>query len=269
MTLGYLSPPRRVLPVSFLGLCLILAAAWASGSDANQADELKQQTDRWIGLQRRTADEANQWRADKETLQTSLDVLRKERETLQGKVDANELATGLFQKRLDQAQSELAEHEAAHAALQERSGALEERIRNLTTRLPEPLQAKIGPMLEKLEPREGEDAPSAAQRTQTLVSVLSAIDLFNNTLTMTHQLRQVEGGELQDIKVLYWGLATGYAIDARGERAWVLQPGASHWEWLDATDRTDGIKTLFAIYEKQQSPQLVELPVSGTGRAAQ
>lgn len=253
------------LPVGLLALAVLLPTLFSAESD--DLDGLKSQADRWIELELRIAREKDQWRSEKEVLEDSRDVLQKEQIALQAKLEANELATRLFRTRFESAEAELAEHEEAQELLRARGDALEARLRSVLPRLPEPLRESIDPQLSKLENRDGEDAISVSQATQTLVSVLSTIDRFNNTLTLTHQLRADATGETIDVKVLYWGLALAYAVDARGEDAWLLVPGADGWEWRDQKANAAEITALMAIYEKQQNPRLVALPASLTGGA--
>jgi hypothetical protein len=228
---------------------------------------LKNQADRWIELEQRTAAEQNQWRSEKEVLETSREVLQKEQAALQTNLEAAELATGLFRTRFETAEAALAQHEAAHDLLRTRGEAIESRLRAILPRLPEPLRKTLNPLLLKLENRNEEDPISIAQKTQTLVAILSSIDRFNNSLTLTHQLRTNAAGETLDVKVLYWGLAVAYAVDARGEGAWMLVPGAEGWEWQDQQANASEIAALVAVYEKQQNPRLVALPAALTGGA--
>ena len=265
---GAFSTSNRILIPAVAALCwCILPGAPATGAEAENADTLKAQTDRWIELEKRSADERNDWRTQKEILVTSIDVLKKERTSLLSTIEANDLAAGLFKVRLDNARTEFAAHETAQASLETNGAALEKRLRALFLRLPDPLKEKVGPLLQKMESAPDGAPPSVAEKTRALVSALTAIDLFNNTLTLTHHLRPNPPGETLDVKVLYWGLAVGYGIDAQGARAWMLTPGALGWEWKEASAHVREIRTLIAVYEKQQSPEVVALPLGSEGGA--
>jgi hypothetical protein len=257
---------RTVLPV-ILALAAPLTVSLRAADESTSADELKNQTDRWIDLEKRAADERYTWRTQKEVLTTTIDVLKKERESLQAKLQANTFASGLFRTRVENARGELATQEAAQATMTEKCLALEQRLRALFVRLPEPLQERIRPMLDKLGRATAAEPITVSERTQLLVSSLTAIDQFNNSLTLTHHLRPNAAGETLDIKVLYWGLAAGYAIDANGEHAWLLTPGAAGWEWVDATAHAGEIDALIGVYEKRYKPELVVLPVGREGGA--
>lgn len=261
-------PPRRgvrALPAGLLVLAVLLPISYSA--ESTDPGDLKSQADRWIELEIQIAAERNQWESEKEILQNSRDVLQKEQEALEAKLEANELATSLFRARFESAEANLAQLEAAHELLRTQGAAVESRLRSLLPRLPEPLRASVDPQFLKLDNRTGENAISVSEATQTLVAILSTVDRFNNSLTLTHQLRTNAAGEILDVKVLYWGLALAYAVDARGEGAWMLVPGPDGWEWQDQRENASAISALMAVYEKQQSPRLIALPASLQGGA--
>lgn len=255
--------PRRL----FLFVLGAVASLPLGAAEAGAVDETKQQADRWIELEMRIANERNEWRTQKQILETSREVLQREQTSLQSKLEANELATSLFRTRFEAAEAELAQHETAHETLNARCAELQERLGQLRPHLPQPLLDKIDPMWTKLENHNAEDPISVSERIQNIVGILSAIDQFNNNLTLTHELRENAAGEKLDIKVLYWGLAVAYAVDARREGAWVVVPTDSGWEWRDQRANAAEIAALIAIYEKQQSPGLITLPATIAGGA--
>lgn len=216
-------------------------------------------------LEKRIAEEENKWKADKELLLTSRDVLLTERKALQAKSEANELAFNLFRRQLENARTDIGDHEQARILLSEAFNDLETRIRSIATQLPPPLAEKIDPLLELLEPGTEEEPTPVSQRTQALTGILTSIDQFNNTLTLTHELRQDESGETRDVKVLYWGLAAGYAVESSGDDAWLLTPSADGWVWNEAGGDLSNIRALVNVYEKEQSPKLVVLPIKAKG----
>lgn len=257
---------RRLASFCLTSGLSLLAAALARAADPGPGpDELKRQADRWLELEQRTADERNAWRAQKELLETSIEVLKEEQQHLQSQVEANELASALFLERVEKARTELAAQQAAHTALEAGCVKLEQRLRTLWPRLPEPLQERIRPQLDRLAGNG--TPPTLSERAQAVVAALTAVDQFNQALTLTHHLRTNGAGEKTDVKVLYWGLAMAYGIDARGEHAWVIRPGPEGWEWTDATPHAREIRTLIEVQEKQRNAELVLLPVVGEGGA--
>ena len=252
--------------VAIFGLCALVTIP-VRAADLSEADQMKRDADRWIELEQRAADERNDWRTQREVLAASVEALKTGQTNLRAKVESNNLAADLFRSRVEKLRTELTAHESGHAALNTGCEALEQRLQALWARLPEPLQETIKPQLDKLEAPPGATPLPASERAQLLISALTAVDQFNNSLTVTHQLRPDGAGETLDVKVLYWGLAMGFGIDATGQHAWVLTPGAAGWTWTDATGQVDEIRTLVEIQEKQQNPELVMLQVGSEGGA--
>jgi hypothetical protein len=265
MLLGKASPWSRHVVSRLVSSSVLLALLVPTTFASTMAEDLKAQADRWIELERRTADEAARWRTDKEVLETSIQVLTREQTGLRTRLDANAVAAELFQSRLAQTESGLREQTDANAALEARCREIEARLLALAPSLPPPLAVKIDTMMKKLSRPAEERAAGAAERAQMVVSILSAIDLFNNTLTLTHELRPAGDGTTIDVKVLYWGLAMGYAVDAPGSQAWLLAPGPQGWTWTPREADAPEIARLFDIYEKRVRPDLVELPVRVAG----
>lgn len=254
---------RLVLVVGWV----VLPPAILIAADSGPVDALKAEADRWIDLEARAASERNDWRAQKEVLETSVAVLQQERALLETKVEANDVAADLFRARIDKARTDQQTHQTAHAAVAETCAALEKRLRALWPRLPEPLQEKTRAQLDRLAAGNLEAGRmGVSERMQIVILILTAIDQFNNSLTIAHHLRDNGAGQTVDVKVLYWGLAMGYGIDTRGEHAWLLRPGPQGWTWEDATDQREAIDTLIKVRERQ-TPVFVVLPAGETGGA--
>ncbi len=256
--------PERARLLTLLCAGIALLPSLAPAQSTTPAD-LEAEMDRWIALERRTADERNRWRSAKQVLETSLEVLKKERAALQEQAGSNELSATLFKNRLDLVQRGTESHETAHTRLAAAIDTFEPRLRALLPRLPDPLREKIDPLVRRLAAEAGGESSSLSERAQTLVAALSSIDQFNNTLTLRHQLRDDGNGRTIDVRVLYWGLTVAYAIDASGRRAWILSPGAEGWTWRPSDGDAVAIAKLLDVHDKQRSPELVVLPVAGIG----
>ncbi len=151
--------------------------------------------------------------------------------------------------------------DAQKKALEVISNVLEahqEKVDSIIVRLPEPLRSEIEALALKLKPNE-EEASTVAGRMQSLISILTMIDQFNNSLTLTHQIRKDPNGLEIDTRVLYWGLSVGYAVDAKGELAWRLIPNGDGWAWEDASSEAASIQAMLDIYENDRRPSLVPL----------
>ena len=226
--------------------------------------QIEKNTDRWMELQQEMTDEQNKWESEKELLQHSVAVLEAEQESLQENIKSYKLATQLYERNRAKLFQELDQENVANAVLNGDLASFEERIRRLQPRLPDPLKEKLKPLFVGTEASEDEesDSDSVANRSQSVISILSMIDQFANSLTLTHAVRESADGSEIDVKVLYWGLAFAFASNASGTRAWLVRPGATGWEWIPYHDRASDFKNTIAIYENERQPDLIYLPAA-------
>jgi len=248
-------------------LCVLVAIlccmVFGSLLEANEKiSNLESRADQWIDLQIKASRERSEWNSERVLLESSIHSLEAEKELLHEEVAANKLAVDLYSKNRDKLKEALTEKEEALATLKNRLEEFETRLVALLPSFPEPLSKDIRPLIGKLGSEIDGRAVSIATRTQSLVTILSSIDQFNNSLTVTHQIRKgADGGEF-DTRVMYWGLAFGYAVDSSGERAWRLSPSVDGWDWAENPEIAPDLIDLLEIYERNQEPKLVTLPVS-------
>lgn len=247
---------------SWAGLAALIGILGEMGAQAVPSEDgaglpgLVEAADQWLDLEVRAARDLEAWKAEQQILENTRMFLRQEGDNLRRRIDNLESAARVYQGRQEQVAVKVREQEAALALAEERLAALEEQYRAFTLRLPPPLQEQVRDLTRNL----GASAQGLGTRVQNLVSLVMQIDQFNNGLTLSHQIRDIPGVGPLDVKVLYWGLAIGYGVDAEGERAWVVRPSAQGWVWEDRPDRAEAIRTLFAVYEKKAPPALVAAP---------
>jgi len=248
-----------------INFCLLAPVA-KSDETTERRDTIRRiedNTDRWIELQRRISDEQNQWETEQEMITSRLAVLRKEQDLLRENLDSYRLANELYEKNRLNVFRELDELLEASETVGKRLIEFESRVLTMAGSLPAQLRENLDPLFRQIDGagKEQEEERSIADRSQTLIAVMSAIAQFGNTVNLTHTVRSspLDGREF-DVKVLYWGLAFAYAADAPGKRAWLLLPTADGWIWEDRSDQAKRFKALIDIYGKQREPELVTLP---------
>ena len=137
---------------------------------------------------------------------------------------------------------------------------------SLSKRLPSPLSDKIAPFIAKIPTAETSTVAPLPNRLQNVVAIMTLVDEFNNDLHLTHTIKELDNGEVIDVRVLYWGLGAAYAINGSGDRAWTLKPSDEAWLWNAADQDAIAIKKLFDVYDKTLEPTLVGLPIQLAGK---
>ena len=258
-----LSKPSMALSPAKLASGLIAALLLSAAAlRANETvEKIEADTDRWIEIQSQIAKEKNQWKTDKELLQGSIKVLTTRNEALKQNLESNQTASGLFTSNYQKVANAIQENEAAIEFLESKLPALEAKLRAIAPRLPLPLRDEVEGQLQKISSGDASMTATASTRVQSLVATLTAIDRFNNSLTLSHEIRSNgQGGEV-DVSILYWGLSSGYAVAGNGEQAWILTPGPESWVWTES-DLGIEIKMLIERYESRENPVLVSLPTA-------
>ncbi|MDQ8203468.1 DUF3450 family protein [Pelagicoccus sp. SDUM812003] len=240
-------------------LLLALAILAPALLPATELDQLKQKTDKWIDLRTRLAEEKAAWRTDKEVLKTSI-------ETLQSSLSSAEESLAYYRhsiEELEERTSAARLKESAHSELgqqiAQRIDGYEQRLQALSERLPDPLKDKLRSLLAKI-PGESEQNVPLPNRLQNVVAIMTTIDEFNQSLTLSHSIRSVDDGNTIEVRALYWGLSHGFATDLTGERAWLLKPDLDGWQWIDFDESSPAIKRIFHVYDKLEDPIAVSVP---------
>ncbi len=228
---------------------------------SDELTRLENTTDRWIELKRRSVEARAQWESEREVLVRTKRLLEAEQGSLVEQIDSHKVARDLFENNIERVAGDLQRFTDAHQVIESRFAEFDLRTRLLLDRLPDPLKTTIRPMLNRSVQNEDSEVDELANHVQNLIALLSMIDHFANTLTLTHTLRRSTEGQEFDVTVLYWGLAFAFAADARGERGWFVSPGEDGWVWEDRRDKAAAFKDLIDVFEKRRQPDLVTLPV--------
>lgn len=228
-------------------------------TDAGRISAIESDTDRWIELQSQIAKSKNDWKNERLLLGSSIEILEAEQATLIESIASNEQASGVYVANRDRIKRRVVEQRDSLAGLKEPLRALESELKVLLPRLPSPLRQEVQSHLAKVDA----ESASVASRAQSLVSSLTAIDRFSNSLTIKRVVRPgPDGGEVS-VRVLYWGLAVAYGVDVANGRAWMIRPGGSGWEWQPRDEIFAEVLELVESYEnRSDDPRLIALPAS-------
>ena len=235
---------------------------------ARELETLKDVTEKWIQTRNRVSEEKASWATERELLKGSLITLESTQRNLQENIRILEVQTEDLQNKIVSAKEEIASFEKSDAYIESQIEGYEARILKLSDSLPTPLKDEISPLIRKISPR-GTNAPPLANRLQNIVAISTLIDEFNNDLTLTNTIKELDDGSVIEVRVLYWGLAGAYASNADGSKAWIIKPATGDWHWEEAKEQAAAVSQLFEVYDKTIDPQLVEVPFSFTTKGGE
>jgi hypothetical protein len=244
------------------GRAALIALVVAISGSAQASDGFRAKIEKWIETRQILSEEKSGWDAERETLEATRDLLATEKQALQSEIaELENTATSADEERRDLLLDRGA-HQRAAAVLGERILAMEDEVRALVPRLPEPLQKKLEPLLVQIPDDPETTRLPLGQRLMNVLGVLAQAEKFDGTATFVAETREVEGGQQMQVRTLYWGLAQAIYVDAQARTAGTGRPGVSGWEFSDAGGLADRAELLLDIYEGNvDSIEFVELPV--------
>lgn len=249
------------MKVRKVGMVGVLALALGGGLLAATPDAARDALAKWVETQQLIAREKQDWQQGKQILQSRIDVVHGEIETLTERLaDARRTAAEASGKKA----GEVAENERlqrAGADLASRVGDLEAGLRTLEARLPEPLMQKLKPLYDRMPADPRTTSVSLAERYQNVAGILNEAGKFNNDITMVTEVRTLGDGKPAEVRTVYVGLAQAYFVSPKGD-AGVGRPAASGWEWKADPKIAQQVEQVVEVLQNKAKPQFVSLPVN-------
>ncbi len=225
-------------------------------------DGFRTRLEKWVQTRQILSEEASEWEVEQETLKATRDLLREQKKAL-GETSAEVEATNT--EADDERRALLlrrGEFQRANRSLEDEIRALEEAVLTLASRLPEPLQERLEPLLAQIPDDPENTRQPLGQRLVNVLGVLSQADKWNGTANLVGETRAVDGDQKVQIRTLYWGLGQAVYVSAQGRAAGMGRPGPEGWEFTNDPDLAGEAETLVDIYEGNvDAIEFVELPV--------
>lgn len=252
---------HRALVLGGLVAGLGLAAA-AGDEPASQAADTRALLEKWVETRRILSKEAQDLALAKETLGDRIDLVQREIDTLRARISEAQASLGDADKKRADLLAEAEAFTATQAALATAVTALEERVRVLLPRLPDPVRERIRPLSQRLP----EPATAAAQplgkRFESVVGILNEVDRSQRELTATSEVRELGNGTTAEVTALYVGIGQGFYAASTGGAAGVGRSSAEGWTWESTDGAQADIARAIAILKGEQLAEFVRLPVT-------
>ncbi|MCC3861496.1 DUF3450 family protein [Pseudemcibacter aquimaris] len=219
----------------------------------------------WVETEKAISQEQSSWAEEEQLLNDVLSSLGQEERILRETIDNAKQDTS----RVDQERLELIakreEYQGNSAIIQERLSLFERQAIQLVNRLPTILRDEMGPLINRLN-LINSGQYSLSERAQNLINILSTIQDFDNSITVTREVREIPSGERIEVKLLFIGLSNAYYADEAGRTAGVGSPSnnadGTGWVWQEQAGLSGDILNAIDIYENRESPALVQLPLT-------
>lgn len=230
-------------------------------------EELRTSVREWVETMRKIQQEENDWSRDQEVLRNYKEGLEKEIADLKQQIaDAKTRKAGADQESLSQS----TERDNLAAAKDELSGIVRKLEENLAAKLPlfpAPLLAepRVAQGVEDLRrdlalPVEKRNE-GVSKRLLNVINLLTEVEKFQQTVHLRPELRKNADGREFNMQVIYFGLASAYAVNDDGSFALVGRPAVDGWKFEERPDLAADIQQLIAATTGDQDAAFVNLPL--------
>lgn len=219
----------------------------------------------WVRTQRLISEEKADWEAEKEALADLNALRRREIEKLDELISAagNRLAEAEQQRRDLRAMMESLQ--ADRERLETVVAAAEQSLRSVVSGLPHPLRVELSDTLGGLDADRG-DLPLQV-RYRDLVTLLGEINAFRNRITVSTELREFDGRQVE-VEVVYLGLGAAWYVDRAGSRAGRGKAAAEGWTWTREDSLARRVRQAIDVHRKEAPPALISLPLQASPNPA-
>ena len=223
-------------------------------------EETRLTLSKWIETQQIISKERNDWQQGKEILQSRIELVGKEVGVLNEKITQSQAAVVESNTKRDQL---IAENDLLKSSTSQLANAvtvMEEQVRKLSKLMPEPVAARLLPLLQRIPVDPTNTRVSTAERFQNVLGILTELNKVNSELAVTYEIKTLADGSSSEVQVLYIGLAQAYYISPRGEGG-IGRPTEDGWKWEPAPATSNSILKALEIIQGKETPTFVPLPM--------
>jgi len=254
-----MKPYHLALILPFLGAATA-AAVPPDGTPASGLGEVRVTVEKWVATQQLLDSERQAWQQQREVLESRIDLLDSEIATFEAKLSE---AGAKVEEARGKSRAIDAERQilvATSQGLARDVTELEAGLLRLARRVPDTLQEKVAPLLQRIPANPETTTVAVAERFQNVLGVLSELQRLNNEISVNTEIRPLGDGKLVQVTTIYLGLGQAYYASASGE-AGIGRPGPEGWIWEPAASASREIVELLDIVQSKGSPKFVALPV--------
>jgi hypothetical protein len=215
---------------------------------------------KWIETQQIIAKERNDWQQGKEILQGRIDLVGKEVGVLKERIRQSEEAVAQSDRKRDELLAEDAELKSLGEQLATAATVMEEQVRALLKQLPDPVKARIAPLVERIPADPAATRVTPAERFQNVLGILNEVNKANSEISVAYEIRTLADGSSSEVQVIYLGLAQAYFLSPKGE-AGIGRPTEDGWKWEPAPGAARQIMLALEVIEGKHVPTFVPLPI--------
>jgi Protein of unknown function (DUF3450) len=215
---------------------------------------------KWLETQQLISKERKIWQQEKEILLGRIEIVKQEVGTLEERIKQTETGVAEAEKKK---QALVADNDLLKATTEKLTAkvtGMEAEVRKLFKRMPDPIQARIQPLYQRIPEDAAQTKVSVAERFQNVIGILNEINKANNEILVNFEVHTLADGKPSEVKAIYVGLAQAYYVSAQGE-AGIGRPTDDGWKWEPSKAVAADVLMALDILQGKHSPAFVPLPV--------
>lgn len=251
-------PLGNLRTVVWLGLLAVIPTGRAA---VGEASDVRAVVEQWVSIEKTISEESAAWKEKERLLRDLISSARAERENLNAQIaEAKQTASAADQKRAELVSQRQELEASAEAVLRFLSG-MEQRLRKIKTRLPQPLQDSLAGHFKNLPADAASSRQGLAARMQGVVSILDTIQKFDGVVQVFEEVRTLADDSVGAVQTLYLGLGAAYFLSESDEDAGFGVPSETGWNWISRPEIAGAVKEAIAMIEQKTEVRFVPLPV--------
>ncbi len=250
-----------------LGVLLMLFVSvtfHAQAQDHPDLISLKSTLEKWVDTKTLISKEKQQSREEEQMLRSRIDLLElrlREVNEQTRKIRENTGKTGDQESLLN---AEMNELQDALSLLEERIAGIEARTVSLLAAAPTPIQDRLAALSQQI-PKDPETTKrSLSLRYQNVIGILNSLNNFNNEVTLSTEVRQLDGDQSVEVRVLYFGLGQAYFSNQDATIGGIGRPGPQGWTWERQDAAAPVVSDMIAQYLNEVPADYEAVPVKIT-----
>jgi hypothetical protein len=248
-------PPR----IRFFVVILVAVSSCPAFAQVspNSSESIRSVVSEWAKVRAETIRLKSQWEWERELLGSTLTALEERVRALEDKKQSLSTKNLGEQGNLNELVDRNTHAQAALSAADKQLKRLTEQLIVLRASLPPRLSVGLEMAYRSL----ANESASSSERMQYVMMILSRCAQFNQTITSGDEALRLPGEPNEKVlETIYFGLASGYAVDRAHGKAYIGAPAEKGWAWEASAESAKAIGDAISIYHDKGQPDFVELP---------
>lgn len=244
-------------------LACSLGTTWLRAAEppaSGTIDEARSTLARWTETQQIISKETRDWQQGKEILQSRIGQVRAELQATREKLAELDKQGAEVRGKRAEVEGATGSLDASMETLRTKVATIEQRLRGMRPKLPDPLQQKLAPLFDRMPADATNTKISLAERLQNVVGILNEVNKSNGEITMVTEVRTLSDGKPSEVRTVYVGLAQAFFVSPSG-KAGIGRPGPNGWVWESADDLGAQVTEVVEILQNKAKPRFVPLRV--------